>query len=131
MDVMRGIVGNTDSEFTISAKQAVNTLRARSGVDMPGFTETNKDEFIVRLKNERRVELAFEGHRFWDVRRWMDLDSTKDIYGVSIERGTNGTFTYTRELVATHIVDDRMYFYPISNEERYKNNNLIQNDGWN
>ena len=120
-----------DSEFTMSAKQAVNTLRARSGVDMPGFTETNKDEFIARLKNERRVELAFEGHRFWDVRRWMDLDSTKDIYGVSIERGTDGTFTYTRELVATHVVDDRMYFYPISNEEMYKNNNLIQNNGWN
>ena len=37
---------------------------------MPGITETDYAAFVKRLRNERRVELAFEGHRFWDIRRW-------------------------------------------------------------
>lgn len=120
-----------DAEFTISAREAVNELRARPGINMPPIENTDKDRFIARLKNERRVELAFEGHRFWDVRRWKDLDKTKEIYGVSVIKNSDNTFTYTRQLIANHIVNNCMYFYPISNEEIYKNSNLIQNEGWN
>lgn len=118
-----------DAEFTISAREAVNELRARPGINMPPIENTDKDGFIARLKNERRVELAFEGHRFWDVRRWKDLDKTKEIYGVSVVKNSDNTFTYTRQLIANHIVNNCMYFYPISNEEIYKNSNLIQMKG--
>ncbi len=53
----------------MTAREAVNTVRARVG--LPGITESG-EEFLLRLKNERRVELAFEEHRFYDVRRWSE-----------------------------------------------------------
>ena len=120
----------TDAEFPMSALDAVNALRARSDVNMPPYpSDISKDDFIERLKNERRVELAFEGHRFWDVRRWKDLDETTKIYRVEVSRQQN-TFFYEKSLYETRSVNDCMYFYPISNAEIYKNGNLIQNPNW-
>ena len=50
----------------MSAREAVNKIRKRTGVDMPEFPEgMSSDNFWKRYKNERMVELAFEGHRFW------------------------------------------------------------------
>ena len=51
-------------EYTLSPREALNAVRAR--YNMPGITETDYAAFVKRLRNERRVELAFEGHRFWD-----------------------------------------------------------------
>mgnify|MGYP000953764280 CR=1 FL=1 len=77
-----------------------------------------------------RVELAFEGHRFWDLRRWKELDESKNIYAVKINR--SGTqVTYTKTLLATRTIEDKLYFYPIANTELFKNTNLKQNPGWN
>lgn len=117
-------------KFSISALDAVNLIRQRKGVGMPVFPTTiSSADFLKRLKNERRVELAFEGHRFWDVRRWKELDETQDIYGVSVKKEADGV-TYTKQKMATRIVSDNMYFYPISNEEKFKNEKLQQNAGW-
>ena len=56
--------------------------------------------FKKRLRNERRVELAFEGHRFWDIRRWMTGTSTTRIEGLSItavkDESGKGIFTLMR-----------------------------------
>lgn len=118
------------AEFPMSALEAVNLIRKRTSVDMPVWkTTVSSVDFMKRLKNERRIELAFEGHRFWDVRRWKDLDVTKDIYGVSVKKEA-GVVTYTKQKIATRPVLDKMYFYPISNEEIYKNGKLKQNTGW-
>lgn len=117
-------------EYPMSALEAVNLIRKRSSVDMPEFPSTiSANDFLKRLKNERRVELAFEGHRFWDVRRWKELDATKDIYGVSVVK-QGSDITYTKRQVTTRIVADNMYFYPISNEEIFRNGKLKQNAGW-
>ena len=117
-------------KYPISALDAVNELRARSDVDMPPYPDDiSKEDFIKRLKNERRVELAFEGHRFWDVRRWEELDQTADIYKVQVRK--DGTeILYDKQLYDKRIVRDCMYFYPIANTEKFKNDNLIQNEGW-
>lgn len=117
-------------KYPISALDAVNELRRRSDVDMPSYPDDiSKEDFIKRLKNERRVELAFEGHRFWDVRRWKELDETTEIYKVQIRKdGTD--MLYDKQLYGERVVRDCMYFYPISNSERFKNTNLIQNEGW-
>lgn len=120
----------TDAEFPMSALEAVNMVRARKGVEMPAFPASiSEADFLKRLKNERRVELAFEGHRFWDVRRWKELNKTADIYGVKIQNTASGD-TYTKFLYDTRKIEEKMYFYPISNVERYKNSNLKQNKGW-
>ena len=119
-----------DSEFTLSAREAVNQVRGRADVNMPALPENlTKDEFLKRLKNERRVELAFEGHRFWDVRRWKDLQNTANIYAVKVEKKNDG-FVYTPFLLETRTITDNLYFYPISNVEKYNNPNLGQNPGW-
>ena len=50
--------------------RTINKVRGRADVNMPGITETNKDKLREIIRKERRVELAFEGIRFWDIMRW-------------------------------------------------------------
>ena len=89
-----------DAVYPMTAREAVNKVRARGKVEMPPYPAgMAKDDFIERLKNERRVELAFEGHRFWDVRRWKDLDKTADIYGVKVIKNGEGKYEYTKFLM--------------------------------
>ena len=121
----------TDAELPLSAVAAVNMVRSREDVGMPAIAnEISEDDFIKIVKNERRVELAFEGHRFWDVRRWKELDKTAEIYGVKVVKDGAGGFKYTKFLYEKRPISDKMYFYPIPDTERYNNNNLKQNENW-
>lgn len=125
----KGDYSYTDSEFTTSPLSAVNVVRTAAG--MPSMVPTSNDDFVERLRNERRVELAFENHRFWDIRRWMIGDVVKDIYGVTITRQTDGSYSYEKSLVQTRIWKDKMYLYPIPDSELYVNPNLApQNPSW-
>ena len=119
----------TDATFTLSAKQAVNLVRTQAG--MPGFTETDKSLFQTRLRNERRVELAFEDHRFWDIRRWKIATNPTVIYGVNVVKdASTGVFTYTQIPVEQRNWEDKMCLFPIAQTELYKNKNLIQTKDW-
>ncbi len=84
------------------------------------------------IRAERRVELAFEEHRFWDVRRWKTLsqDVSGPVYGMTIVKNSNGTFSYTKTQVSTMVFSDRLYLMPIPYDEITKNSNLEQNPGW-
>src|SRR5690606_21272975 len=75
---------------------AVNTVRAR--VDMPGLPlGLTKDEMRERIRRERRVELAFEEHRIWDVRRWKILDETDKLTtGIEWTKTGDNQFTGKR-----------------------------------
>ena len=86
-------------------------------------------QFKAKLRNERMVELAFEDHRFWDIRRWKIADSTSDIYGVKVTK-KDDVFTYERFLVESRVWDDKMYLYPIPDSELNKNPLLGQNPDW-
>lgn len=124
-----GTADGKDGEFTMSAREAVNKVRKRTGVDMPEFpTGMSSEDFWKRYKNERMVELAFEGHRFWDVRRWKE-GGIKTIARMVITKNNDDSFTYTRNTKSL-VWDDKMYFYPIPDTERRKNPNLTQNPGW-
>lgn len=120
----------SNSEYTLTARWALNEVRENAG--MPPILVTDKDAFVQALQNEWRVEFAFEDHRFWDVRRWKIADKTqKEIYGVSIERASDGTLTFQRELYRNRGWNERMYLYPIPQSEMFKNKNLYpQNPGW-
>lgn len=121
----------TSAEFPLSAREAASRTRARKSVNMPPFpTGMSNDEFWTKYKNERMVELAFEGHRFWDVRRWKEADKYfRSITEMKITRQADGTFAYTRKEVARQW-DDKMYFFPIPQADKLKNPNLGQNPGW-
>lgn len=120
----------TDGEFTLSARAALNQVRRNAG--MPDVAPCSSAEFLQRLYNEWRVEFAFEDHRFWDVRRWkIGSDTQRQLYGLRIVREDDGTYTYYRNLYETRTWNDRMYLYPIPQDELYKNTNLNpQNTGW-
>ena len=114
-----------DATYGMSANQAINILRNRSDIQMPAFAEDG-DAWVARYERERLVELAFENHRFWDVRRWKKGPQ----YFRTIQVATIGSdLTLTRSTV-TRQWDDKYYFYPIPQTELKKNSNLTQNQGW-
>jgi len=132
-EAMVNAYGDPDykGSYSLSARDAVNRVRSRSDVNMPNIPAgLGKTDFLKRLRNERRVEFAFEGQRFWDLRRWKDLAEMKNIYKVRVVKQGDGTIKYTKELLATYSISDKMNFYPIANSELYKNKNLVQNSGW-
>ena len=113
----------TDQYCKMSALDALNEVRTAAG--MPKYTETDKDKFKALVKKERRIELAFEDHRFWDIRRWKEGNLVEKIYGVKKQNGT-----YQKELIQNRIWQDKMYLYPIPQKETFVNDNLTQNPGW-
>ncbi len=121
-----GSADATSVEFPMSAREAANKTRQRVG--MPGLASTG--DFWTRLCNERFVELAFEGHRFWDVRRWKEADKYfKTITEMKLTKNDDGSITYTRQNVSRQW-SEKMYLFPIPQTERMKNPNLTQNPGW-
>ncbi|MBO5455622.1 MAG: RagB/SusD family nutrient uptake outer membrane protein [Muribaculaceae bacterium] len=112
---------------TMTARQAVNQVRNRAG--MPDVTETG-DAFWTKYQNERFVELAFEGHRFWDVRRWKEGKKFfTTITRMNITKNADGSFTYNPQQVSRQW-DERNNLFPIPQTEISKNGNLVQNPGW-
>jgi hypothetical protein len=129
-----------DVEGTVTtALYAINAVRDRAG--MPRFDVLgipSQTEFRKKYRNERRVELAFEQHRFFDVRRWLILEKTdENITGMNVTKNEDGTFNYTnsRFPVNSRKNNDAKYLIlPLSpNEvqkmERYTGVNW-QNPGW-
>ena len=114
-----------DNTYGLTANEAINVLRNRPDIQMPKFTE-NGAAWVERYQRERLVELAFENHRFWDVRRWKkgpDFFKTIQVASISASK------VLTRTTV-NRTWDNKYYFYPIPQSEVKKNPNLGQNEGW-
>lgn len=122
------INGPTATLYGHTAKEAINAVRNR--VSLPEITTTDKMEFRNKLRHERRVELAFEDARYWDVRRWQIGESCfgSDIYGLHIETD-NGILTYSRRKVESRVYKEYMDLYPIPESEILKTG-WQQNAGW-
>lgn len=118
--------------FPLSAYDALKLIRDRAGLTSPSTLKTlSKEDFIERVRNERRVELCFEGHRFWDVRRWKQGETyfNAPIHGMKITK--EGTaLTYEVFNVENRVFDAKMYAMPIPYDEIQKSKLLIQNNGW-
>ena len=114
-----------DATFGMTANEAINVLRKRSDIQMPEFTEDG-EAWVARYERERLVELAFENHRFWDVRRWKKgAQYFQTIQVANISAGLQ----LTRATVSRQW-DEKYNFYPIPQSELKKNPNLTQNAGW-
>lgn len=116
------------------AKTYINQVRKRAG--MPDITETG-DALRQRYRNERRVELAYENHRFFDVRRWLIADKAyHPMHGVSVvyklnpDKTTSTIPTITPIEIQLGKWVDKCYFFPISRSEMNKNDQLVQNPGY-
>lgn len=113
---------------------ALNEVRDR--VDLPPVDATTQTDFMRLLRHERMVELAFEGHRFWDLRRW-GLASTvlndTHMTGVKPVKESDGSFTY--ELVDCDAGKTRVYLekydrFPVPISEIQQNPACEQFDEW-
>ena len=120
--------------ISMSARDAVNEVRERAG--MPGFpTGLSTEEFEKKYRNERRVELAFEEHRYFDVRRWKILDQTDQfVTGMRITK-EGDIFKYNRfKFPNRDAYSDKYLMYPIDQAEVNKVIGLTgenwQNPGW-
>jgi hypothetical protein len=119
----------------MSARDAVNAVRARA--EMPELPAgMTKDAFEKRYRNERRVELAFEEHRFFDVRRWKILNETDGgVTGMRITKNEDDTFNYERvKMVNRATTADKYLLFPIPQTEVAKMLQYTgtdwQNPGW-
>lgn len=115
-----------------SAYDVIKALHKRAGVgnDYLESIKTNKEKMRELIRNERRIELSFEGFRFWDLRRWNLVDEMKaEVYGMSIST-VDGEKKYTVVPVDTRNYKDYMIYGPIPNTEMLKFDQLQQNVGW-
>lgn len=115
-----------------SVYDAVNAVRTRVGIQMPALpTGLTKVQMRERIRRERRIELAFEGFRFWDIRRWRIGKSVmREARGMRVVK-QGGDFSYTPFLVESRIYEDAFDLYPIPQSERNRNTALDQNNGYN
>ncbi len=114
--------GNSD------IKEYVDRIRQREGVNMPTLPDgLTQQQMRERIRHERRIELALEDHRFWDVRRWMTAPSTLNIplRGVEITNN-NGAFSYNVIDVENRTFETKMYLYPIPQNDL----NIATGDKW-
>lgn len=130
--------------------EAINWLnKIRYRVGMPAVTATGS-ELVELYRNERRVELAYEEHRFFDARRWMIAPETLG-RGIKVMRVSatlkpgatphvpyrhdKNVYDYSYNVVdntdnETRSWDDKMYFFPLNRDEMNRNDKLVQNPGY-
>lgn len=114
-----------DETYGMTANDAINVLRNRADIAMPEFKEDGQ-AWVERYERERLVELAFENHRFWDVRRWKKADK----YFKTIQVANISSDLQLTRATVNRQWDDKYYLYPIPQSEVKKNPALGQNPGW-
>jgi hypothetical protein len=129
-----------EAQGPANANDAINLIRTRAG--MPVLPAgLNQAAMRLRIQNERKVELSFEEHRFWDVRRWKIASITNNItpMGVSITKDGSNTLQYNYVVPNTggnldydpvRVFKEANYFFPIPLSEIAADPNLTQNPGY-
>jgi hypothetical protein len=126
---------------TMNAIDAINFVRARIGMVaiQPQFTSST-EVFRERIKNERNVEMAYEGHYYFDIRRWKDAPQAYagPIMGVDVEKVPVTAeyptgFKYTRialEALRQTAWKDEMYYLPFNQQDNFKMRGFVPNGVW-
>jgi hypothetical protein len=130
------LLNYAEAEFELGneavARQYINMVRARPSVNMPPVTDAG-NALRARIQNERRVELAFEELRFFDVRRWKIAAVTENIpiLRMQITKQANGSKAYQIKSLEARSFLPQHYLIPIPRSEVDKSQgSLIQNPGY-
>ena len=132
-EAMNELAGPYDSRYGQSARNTMVKLRKRAGINPDPYmlilASGGMEVFRTFIRDERRIELCFEDKRYWDLRRWGELDDLNvDLYGVEITMQSDSSFSYTEK-----VIESRKYnsiYNPLPYEEVLKMNNVSQNEGW-
>lgn len=119
----------------------LNLVRERAGLpDIETLNPAirgNQELQRAAIQRERQIELATEGQRYFDVRRWMIADKNGEgrqngyVHGMNVRGELNDKEDFNRIVEASQIVFNRkMYLYPMPDSEMRKTKNLVQNPGW-
>lgn len=119
----------------------LNLVRERAGLpDIETLNPAirgNQELQRAAIQRERQIELATEGQRYFDVRRWMIADKNGEgrqngyVHGMNVRGESNEKEDFNRIVEASQIVFNRkMYLYPMPDSEMRKTKNLVQNPGW-
>ena len=113
--------------FTISARQALQQVRDRASTKLAKIVASDKESFREAVKRERRVELAFEDHRYWDLLRWKDAMDVlnKPVLGVAVTKTETG-WSYQVQEVATRTFYERNYYLPFLRSEIENSGNTLE-----
>ncbi|MGO3267871.1 MAG: RagB/SusD family nutrient uptake outer membrane protein [Sphingobacteriaceae bacterium] len=131
------LLNYAESEFELGnqevAREYLNRVRGRPSVQMPPVDDAG-EKLRERIQNERRVELAFEEHRFFDIRRWMIAEETAnvDLLKMTIQKQANGKKSYVIGVLSgERDFREQHYRLPIPRAEVEKSlNTLEQNPGY-
>ncbi len=138
-----GSAAGKGGNFSKTAADAVNTVRERAGVaEVSDKYTASLDKFMGEVIRERAVELAFEGHRFNDLRRWLLLTQypynikTRQYFNRAQELDTtidpkeNEVRNFREEVVVTRKLESKHYWLPINNDDVMMYPEFYQNPGW-
>lgn len=117
------------SGSSMSARQAINMIRSRAGVNMPAVVALGKDDMRAAIRHERQIELAFEEHRFYDVRRWKIAEVTENLpcRGVIITKNADGSFSFTDKIALDgRKFEPKHYWLPIPRTEILASGNKLE-----
>jgi hypothetical protein len=113
----------------------LNLIRERAGIPQYGQganalpVPASQDAMRTAIRAERRVELAFESHRWFDIRRWKIAPQVMgQVHGMDVNK--DGNEFYNRVVAATHFFKPANYWFPISQYEMDRGRMLVQNPGW-
>lgn len=123
------------NEMDQTQKALVSLNKVRTRAKLPNVTETNQSNLRQVIRNERTVELAFEGQRYWDLRRWKiahEVLDGKRMHGMKITKNPDQTLTY--EVVDVdkkdRVFEERYYNFPIPLSEIQNNPLCTQIEKW-
>ena len=108
----------TPSGYVMSAKDALMQVRNRASINLPSVDASTIESFRNAVKHERRVELAFEDHRYWDLLRWKDAMKVlnEPVTGVKITK-SGDEYRYDVVKVADRVFNQANYFLPFTRSE--------------
>lgn len=114
------------------AKESLNALRNKRG--LPNTPSQTPAEMITAIEHERIVELAFEGHRYWDLRRWrkahLVLNNVRFTGHKGESNGVSTTYTTIPVDNTNRQFTPALYYIPIHQDEILRNDAITQIKGW-
>ena len=132
-------VGGPDcAGYTLTPRAALKRIRDRAHLYLPPIPAgISQDDFRDLVKHERRIELAFEGHRYWDLLRWKDAETVlnQPVTGVKIVKSSYGGFPFfnieEQDVATRKFYPEKNYYMPFPRAEVINSGGLLeQNPGY-